>query len=228
MKPATPKARKLRLKLEALVERGVNGEASAAQGRLMRLLARWDFNAPEQQEDVRDIFKGVFRQSSVAEPVATLDPGALDVASFVKWAIETRCAIPCLFRDGRLWAQATPPTARQLTDIARSISDSFLKLWTQYRNAPGVSPLDRGNFLLGLYEGMMGEERSNEALPKRIEHWKPARAGRRAVARVAGISLHPYSVALGLGRQIRFSVPLEDISHQLTATIRGEIPDKTT
>jgi len=30
-----------------------------------------------------------------------------------------------------------------------------------------------------------------------------------------GLHLHPYSLALGLGRQIRFSVPLQDITAEL-------------
>jgi hypothetical protein len=38
MKPAPPKARALRVKLEALAARGVNGEATGAQGKLLRLL----------------------------------------------------------------------------------------------------------------------------------------------------------------------------------------------
>lgn len=225
-KPATPAARTLRLKLEALAKQGVNGEATAAQAKLARLLARYDFNAPAGQ-DMRDLFKGVFITSTQAEPVARLDSGALDVASFVKWAIEVRCNIPCLFKDGQLFAQATHKTAQRLTSIATAVSDSFLKLWTQYRATPGVNPADRALFLRGLFDGMLDDVLTGEALPKRIDHWKPAKAKRKAVAHAAGLSLHPYSVAVDLGRQIRFCVPLEEVSNQLQNTIRGAIPDNT-
>ena len=226
-RPATPTARRLRVKLEVLAERGVDGEQTLAKAKLARLLKQYDFNAPVQ-EDVRNLFKGVFIKSyGFTEPIARLDPWALDVAGFVKWAIENRCDIPCLFKNGELHAQATPPAARQLTVIAKAITDAFTILWDQFRAAPGVNLADRGNFLLGLYEGMMGDERSGEALPKRAEPWKPAKAKKKAVAHVAGVTLHPYSVAVALGRQITFCVPLDSISQQLTDTIRGAIPENT-
>jgi hypothetical protein len=40
--PATPKARELKTKLEALAERGVNGEAKVAKAKLRRLVEQQD------------------------------------------------------------------------------------------------------------------------------------------------------------------------------------------
>jgi hypothetical protein len=222
--PST-QTRALLSKLEALADRGINGEKQNAAAKLERLKSRYDFTAPARNE--RDLFKGVFITTTQAEPVAPLDSGALDVASFVKWAIEARCKVPCLFKAGQLFAQTDRRCAKQLAAIATAVSDSFLKLWTQYKASPGANVADRGNFMLGLYEGMMEEARHGEAIPRRVEYWKPAKAKRKAVAHAAGLSLHPYSVAVDLGRQIRFCVPLEKVSHQLETIIRGEIPDTT-
>lgn len=47
--PATDKARALKVKLEALAERGINGEKTSAQKKLKRLLTKYDFDAPQMR-----------------------------------------------------------------------------------------------------------------------------------------------------------------------------------
>lgn len=221
MKPATERICVLRAKLQALAERGVNGEKIAAQAKLKRLEARYDFTKPVLQ--TADIFAGTFRKSTTASPVMTYTATDFDIVNSVKWAVEASTGIQCLFRDNRLMAAATPETAQRLTAIASTVSSSFNGLWTTFKSAPGVAMADRGNFILGLYEGMMGEERHGERLPSRVTDTKSGKAKRRAVGHVAGLNLHPYSVAVDLGKQIRFSVPLDDITGQLERTIKGEL-----
>jgi hypothetical protein len=54
-KPASAKARAMLKKLEALAERGVDGEKLVAQRKIARLKARFDFKAPIPAE-TRDLF----------------------------------------------------------------------------------------------------------------------------------------------------------------------------
>lgn len=221
-KPATRTARRLLAKLEALAARpGTNGEADAVNAKLERLKGKFDFNAPAPQ-DLRDLFKGVFITTTAASPVIPLDAGALDVGSFVKWALESRCGVPCLFRDGKLWAQTNPATAKRLAKIATALATGFLSLWAQCKTG-GANPADRGLFLRGMYDGAMGEALTG-ALPSRTE--KPAKLGRAKKASVAapvGVVAHPYSIAVHLGRQLALCVPVETLSNQLASAIRGEI-----
>ena len=221
MKPATERICVLRAKLQALAERGVNGEKIAAQAKLKRLEARYDFSKPVLRTE--DIFAGTFRKSTQASPVMTYTATDFDIVNSVKWAIEARTGIECLFKGGSLMAAATPETAQQLRGIAVKVSSSFDGLWATFQIASGVVAADRGNFILGLYDGMMGEERHGQRLPSRVTHTKCGQAKKRAVGHVAGLNLHPYSVAVELGKQIRFDVPLAEITGQLERTIKGEL-----
>lgn len=220
--PATPKARELKAKLEALAERGVNGEAKVAKAKLRRLLNRYDFTAAN--DGGTDIFSGVFVPArGGAEPVIRFEVDDFDIANSVKWAIEHATGIRCLFRGGQLAAEADPATAARLHEIAATIAGNFSQLWAQFKTAPGVNPADRANFMLGLYDGMMGEVRQGEALPRRATQDKIKRPRKRDLARPAGVALHPYSVAAGLGRQVRFSTAIEEIAGELDQAVKGEI-----
>lgn len=222
MKPlAPPKARELLAKLTALAERGVNGEKANAKRKLAALKRRFDFATVNTGG--ADIFDGVFLRSSVAAPIIRFDSTDFDIANAVKWALESETKIPCVFRGGELLAEAEPQTANRLHDIAGTLTASFAALWRQFAAAPIVNQADRANFVAGLYDGMMDEARTGQQLPKRAEPGKLKRAKRRSVALPAGVSLHPYSVAVKLGRQIRFSAPLESLAGELQATIAGQI-----
>lgn len=223
--PATPKAWELRRKLEALAIGGVNGEKTAAEAKLARLLARVDFSKP--MLTTPDLFAGVFITSSVASPVATFMPENYDIAAAVKWAIEAAAHVPCIYRGGQLCAQADPPSARRLQSIADTITEAFGRLWGQYRAAPGVNPADRANFILGLSEGVMREERSNEKLPTRAGPTASrGRVKRKAMAMPAGLQIHPYSAGASLGKGLRFCVPVETLSGELESKIKGQIEAK--
>jgi hypothetical protein len=101
MKPANSKARALLAKLEALAERGVDGERAAAKRSIRRLKARFDFTKPEPPE-TPDLFSGVFRRGNLAVEIHFFDVKDFDIANCVKWAIESAARIPCSYRHGHL------------------------------------------------------------------------------------------------------------------------------
>ena len=78
---------------------------------------------------------------------------------------------------------------------------------------------------MGLYDGMMDELRP-ALLPKRnARPDKIKRPRRKAVAPMPQVALHPYSVAVGFGKQIRFSVPWNLIARELEQFQPKEIAD---
>lgn len=222
MKTPTAKARALLLKLQALAERGIGGEQSTAKRKLAQLKAAYDFALPEEGNR-EDLFSGRFRTTrGPAVVVAKITD--VEVANFVKWAIESATGIHCTFRGAELLAQATPASARRLATVAETIANGFCSLWKRFAEEPGVDPGDRGAFFCGLYDGMMGEARGpGQPLPGRRGVKRVKKAGRRSVGRVAGLHVHPYTVAVGLGKQIRFAVPTETLVGELERALAGEI-----
>ena len=222
LKTPTLKARALLLKLQALAERGIGGEKSTAKRKLAQLKAAYDFALPDA-ENKDDIFSGRFQTKRGASvTVATI--ADIEIGNFVKWAIESATGIECRFRGHQLVAAVNPASARRLKGLAATIANGFRELWAKFAAVPGVDPADRAAFFAGLYDGMMGEARPHgQPLPGR-RGVKPLRkAGKHAVGRVAGLHVHPYTVAVGLGKQIRFSVPLETIVGELETLVAGEI-----
>lgn len=210
--PATPGARKLLKKLEALAAApGTPDEGKRAAEKLERLKKRYDFTLPDVTKEF--LFAGFYSPSGDAFPIAQVSD--MTLAGWVKWAIEDATKIKCLFRDRQLFAQATPKTAARLSEIAKTISDGFEALWGNFRTFPTVSAEDRDIFLRGLYDGMMAEQKpQGERLPQRVAP-KVAKAKRKSIGRLAGIGLHPYTVALDLGQQIRFCAPIPAVINQL-------------
>lgn len=202
-------------KLQALAERGVGGERVAAQRKIERLKARFAFDAPVAAETL-DLFQGTFKRSSKARCICSFRHAEFEVANAVKWAIESATGIQCLHRNGDLLAEAAPSTANRLKRIAEQISQSFRALVAKYSAVNGVSVADRGVFIMGLYDGMMNDLREvGQRLPSRPGSRKRGRAQSRAQSVATGVHVHPYSLAFGLGRQIRFSVPLQEIAAEL-------------
>jgi hypothetical protein len=77
---------------------------------------------------------------------------------------------------------------------------------------------------MGLYDGMMNEVRNvGQRLPSRARAMKMRKAKKGAVTRASGLHIHPYTVALSLGKQIRFSAPLEQITAELEAVTRKHL-----
>jgi hypothetical protein len=220
LKPANSKARALLKKLLALAERGIDGEKASAQRKIRRLKARFDFSAPEPAE-TPDLFSGSFRRSDTARPIYTFGPNEFEVANAVKWAIESAIRIQCVYRDRELLAEASPATARRLGEIALHIASSFRALLGKFNAVGGVGADDRGVFVMGLYDGMMNDTRnSGQPLPSRPGLAKRQRGRKRAVSRTAGLHIHPYTLAVGLGKQIRFSAPVEEIAAELEVAMR--------
>lgn len=232
MKPANIKARALLAKLERLADpanRGTPGEIAAAKLKVAWLKARFDFGAP-QADNTKDIFAGFkfTRRSSRAAHVYKFKTSDFDVANSVKWAIETATGVPCLFRGGDLLAETTPAAARQLSKIACHIAESFRTLLDRLGKLNGVTDKDRTVFVRGLYDGMMNAPRKDgDKLPNRIATAKKGRQKKSAVSAAPGLSVHPYTVALGLGQQIRFAAPIEQIAAELDRATQPVIPRST-
>jgi hypothetical protein len=221
--PANAKARALLDKLEALAERGIDGEKIVARRKIARLKARFDFSQPDQT-GMPDLFSGHFKQSRTARKIYSFGAHDFDVANSVKWAIESAVKIPCVYRHGDLLAEATSSTARRLTEIAGHIANSFGALIEQFRTLDGVSVGDRSVFVMGLYDGMMKETRNaGQRLPGRPQIKKVRKAKKGAVTQTPGLHIHPYTVGLSLGQQIRFSATLEQITAELAEATRKHI-----
>lgn len=226
LKPANSKARALLKKLQALVERGIDGERIQAQKKLARLKARLDFSAPDPDE-TPDLFFGVFKPSAKARRIYAFERNEFDVANSVKWAIESATKIRCLHRDKELLAEADPATARRLTKIADHVANSFRTLLGRFSRVDGVSIEDRGAFVMGLYDGMMSETRKiGERLPSRPGVTKAPKGKKGFVPRASGLHVHPYTMAVSLGKQIRFSVALEQVAAELDAVTQKRLPQE--
>lgn len=220
LKPANAKQRALFKKLQALAERGVEGEKIVAQKKLARLKAHLDFTAADPAEGP-DLFSGRFTHSATARRIWSFDSSEFDLANSVKWAIESTTRIPCSYRSCELFAEATPATAAKLTGIAQHIAGSFRVLLERFGAIKGVNGNDRRVFVMGLYDGMMNDARNaGERLPSRAST-KPRAKGRTkqkpAAPAAPGLNIHPYTIAVGLGKQIRFSAPIEQITGELEA-----------
>ena len=215
LKPASTNARARLKKLEALAARGVDGERPAAQRKIDRLKAKFDFSVPDPAE-TPDLFQGTFKRSSTARRIWSFGRTEYDVGNSVKWAIEAATDVHCLYRERDLLAEATPATANRLAGIAEHIAHNFRTLIAKFSAVDGVSVTDRGAFVMGLYDGMMNEPRDvGQPLPSRPGLKRRARARKPAMSPVTDLHIHPYTVAFGLGRQIRFSVPLREIAAEL-------------
>jgi hypothetical protein len=226
LKPANAKAWALLKKLQALADQGIDGEKTSAQGKIARLTARFDFTVPEPAE-APDLFSGTFKRSTTARRVYAFDRNEYGVASSVKWAIEAATRIQCVFRDGELMAEATPATVKRLTEIAGHIACSFRALIDKFGEVDGVSANDRAVFVMGLYDGMMNETRnSGQRLPSRLGVKKRRKAKTHVSTDSPSLHIHPYTVASNLGKQIRFSAPLEEITAELEAVTRKHLAQK--
>jgi hypothetical protein len=220
LKPANSKARALLKKLLALAERGIDGEKTSAQRKIRRLKARFDFSAPDPAE-TPDLFSGSFKPSATTRPIYSFGPNEFEVANAVKWAIESATRIQCVYRDRVLLAESSSATARRLEQIAVHIASSFRALLDKFSAVGGVSADDRGVFVMGLYDGMMNETRNaGQPLPSRPGLAKRQRRRNRVVSSAAGLHVHPYTLAVGLGKQIRFSAPVEEIAAELEVALR--------
>ena len=139
----------------------------------------------------------------------------------MKWAIESATGIRCVYRDRVLLAEASPATARRLEEIALHIASSFRALLDKFSAVGGVSAEDRGVFVRGLYDGMMNETRNaGQPLPSRPGLANRQRGRKHAAPRTASLHVHPYTLAVGLGKQIRFSAPIEEVAAELEAVLR--------
>jgi hypothetical protein len=225
LKPAPPKAWALLEKLQALAARGIDGEKLSAQNKIARLKARYDFTAPNRAE-TPNLFSGTFQPARKAKPIYKFETRESDVANSVKWAIESTTKMRCIYRDGELLIEAAPASLKRLKEVANYIARCFRKLLAQLGAVEGINESDRTAFVMGLYDGMMNETRDvGQRLPNRPQSarrqtGKPKQPG---PARSATLHVHPYTLAVSLGKQIRFSTPVEQIAHELEAMLQKNL-----
>jgi hypothetical protein len=100
-------------KLEALAERGVDGEKLVAQRKLARLKAAFDFGAPDPA-DTPDLFQGSFKKATKAKWIYSFPPAEFDLANQVKWAIAREESIDGI---GLHLCMAEPIRERQRPDF---------------------------------------------------------------------------------------------------------------
>jgi hypothetical protein len=202
---------------------GTPHEGQRARELADKIRARYDVTAPDQ--DRRDIFAGVFlREAANNIPIAVSVDPHLDNA--VKWAIEERTGIPCNFRAGQLCAAAAPATARKLEAIAVQVTGKFAALWAEYESKCVVWPCDYSLFVRALYDGMMNDERpAGEPLQSRGT--PPKRRQRKEKSQASELNVHPYSVAVSLGRMIRIDEPSEAVVAALRERISAALPPQT-
>jgi hypothetical protein len=217
VKAANARTWELFRKLQALADRGVDGEREVAQRKLAGLKARYDFTVPGGA-DGPDLFSGRFTCSSTARPICSFRRHEIALASSVKWAIEAATNVRCLHRGAELLAEATPATARRLRQISDHIAQSFRVLLDRFSALDGVAVTDRSAFLMGLYDGMMNEAREpGQRLPGRSNSAKKRKTRSSSANPASAMQTHPYSMAVSLGRQIRLSAPLQQIAAELEA-----------
>ncbi len=229
MRPANSKARALIEKLQRLADPangGTAGEIDVANRKLARLKALFDFSTPRSEETL-DIFAGIKakRTARRASHVFMFHGHDFDIANAVKWAIEKATGIPCIFRGGELLAETAATTARKLSGVALHIAQSFQSLLDKFGCLEGVTAADRRLFVRGLYDGMMNDGRaSGEPLPSAPGPKTSAKKSRKGdVTRRPGLSIHPYTVALALGKHVRFAVPLSEIAAELERATRAPL-----
>lgn len=232
-RPATEKARDRLAKLEALADPargGTPSECAAAAAKVARLKRTFDFTGlPEPT--THDMFKEArsFRRGSQALFVAALERHEMEIGSCVKWAIEVSSPIHCVFTGDTLRAEADGRTAAKLQDIASAIIGAYRAVLHKFDAIDGVTTADRSAFLRGLTDGMLGETRPDgQRLPsRRCRRISQRPAKRQAVATAPRLSVHPYSLAWPLGRQIRFSATIEEIVADLDRKIHPQLSPQT-
>ena len=216
---ATKAARRLKAKLEALCAApGTPEEGDAAKAKLDRLLERVDFGQADISKD--ELFSGSFAPAYASTTIGVVQDW--QVASAIKWAIEQATKIQCGFDGNVITARATNGTALKLSNIVQTIDGAFVELWAKFKTFPTIQDGDKAVFIRGLYDGMMNEAKPANDLPRRAPV-KLKRAKGRSVGFAAGLVAHPYSIAVDLGRSIRFNVPLPEVVNQLETMKPKEI-----
>jgi hypothetical protein len=220
MKSANAKVHELLEKLQRLADPangGTKGEIDVANKKIARLKARFDFSGPAP-DNTMDIFAELkVKRTRRAAHVHTFESTDLEIANAVKWAIETATGANCLFRGTELLAEVTTSTAKKLAKTALHISQSFQELLGRFCRLEGVKTSDRSLFVRGLYDGMMNDGRGRgEPLPTAPAPRRRAPKSRKSTGAAAPeLAVHPYTLAYGLGRQIRFAAPLEELTAEL-------------
>lgn len=228
---ATFKERSLLKRLLALADpenKGTEGERANAKDMAAKLRERFDFTGGVEQQK-GDVFAGCkFAPASDAIEIYHFVNGDLAVASSVKWAIEAQTGLSCGFCNGSLTANVSPSGAARLGIIANHLAQSFAALLAQFTEQTEAPASDRNLFIMGLYDGAMCDERrQGEQLPARKAPKRRKVRAKKGSVVPAGLSIHPYSMAIGLGKSVRFSASIESVKADLEETIQKQLPKET-
>lgn len=231
MKPeATSNQWALRRRIAALCDSSNPGEAASARRQLARLEAKFSFIVEPLGTDIFNMADARVVAGD-AKLLFAFEFGETDVAMMAKQAIEERYRINAAIRvrdwKSSVWVDAADDSMPALLTIASTIRGQFMRLWNLLNAKADVTPGDRGAFMRGLWDGMMADERkAGEMLPQR-RATAPAKVGKRkgkkAVALRPALGVHPYELALPLGRNIRFAASVEENEAMLQNAIAGHL-----
>jgi hypothetical protein len=176
--------------------------------------------------EATDLFHGIEVVSALGNTaqIFTFECGDTNASDFIKWAICNRFNVQGRWKDegkGKitLFLEVCNSSVKALRKLAETMAGSFAELWREFNALPGSTLSDARLFMRGLHDGMMNDEREpGEPLPRRSVRPVKQRGGRsRALAFPSGVAIHPYSVALGIGRKIRLMVPAVELTAELRA-----------
>lgn len=222
--------RELHSFFSALAERGVGGEKENAARKLEHLCRYFDFTK-RKAADMKDIFANVaktIKKDHEARHLMTF-PRCSDSAQWVKWAIANGLNCETTLRTDKDWklslyAHVGIGNLKAVSTLAERIAFAFEQSWQRFSKTPGVLVTDRSIFMRGLYDGMQDDIRKHgEPLPT-----PPARKpekGKRSKANSATCAIHPYTLAVELGRALRIDTPTEKILSIIDART-GTIQDQ--
>lgn len=233
MTEATSNHWALRRRIQALCDSPIAGEAASARRQLARLEARYSFVVEPVGTDIFNMSQARVVAGD-ARLLFAFEFGETDVAMMAKHAIEQRFRLNAAIRTVQwktsVWVDAAPESMPALQTVATTIRSHFVRLWQRLTESSDVTVGDRSAFMRGLYDGMMDEERkAGERLPARRAAM-PAkvskRRGKKAVAIRPALGVHPYELALPLGRNIRFAATVEENESMLADAIGGHLEEK--
>jgi hypothetical protein len=207
-KPDKEHAEFLKL-LEALVERGVGGEAQNAAKKLAHIVHYFDFRKPKAA-DLKDIFAGIaktLKTDAEARHLVTFERGDIELASWVQWSVANGLKIETKQRQSpdnwriSIHAHVAIGQLKTVAKLAAKVGKSFASAWHSFQTKTHAPLSDRRVFFSGLYAGMMDDERKpGEQIAPPIVSRAKAPRGKQTVGAVA---VHPYELAIILGRAMR-------------------------
>ena len=134
----------------------------------------------------------------------------------MKWILSERFGIAGILRGDSIRAQVRREDAERLRLTARSLFRDLAVLMAEFTRTPDAARASN-QFVTGLYDGLMDDPRKpGQLLPpaKSASLKKPKKA---ALTQAPGVSIHPYTLAVELGRSIRLATPAQALTAKIAA-----------